>query len=105
MTGTAYTPARTASVGGDGVALPGEFVSVLLEGAGGAVLADGGHAHDDLGALPDRLPSTADGSEVGSGEAGLDRIELDVWQRLGVLDSEHRDGGLARAVDDGGVVK
>src|SRR5438132_11888809 len=68
-------------------------------------IADGCLAHDDLGALQGGLPSPAGGSKVSSGEAGLDRIELDLWQRLGVLDSEHRDGGLTRAVNDGGEVE
>src|SRR5271165_2077404 len=85
--------------------LPGEGAAVLLEGTGGAVPADGGHANDDLRPFLDRLPGPADGSEVGGSEAGLDGIELDVWQCLGVLDREHRDGGLARAVDDGGIVE
>jgi hypothetical protein len=31
-------------------------VVILLEGAGGAILADGRHAHDDLGAFFNRTP-------------------------------------------------
>src|ERR1700733_12066035 len=90
---------------GGGLALPAEFSPVLLKGAGGTVLADGGHAHDDRGTRLDRLPSPAERRELGSCEAGLYRIELDRWQCFGVLNGEHRDRGLARAVDDGGKVK
>jgi hypothetical protein len=61
------------------VSLPGEFALVLLECAGRAVLADGRHTHDHLGANLDRLSSSTEGCEVGSGEARLDRIELDRW--------------------------
>src|SRR5439155_20261570 len=84
---------------------PLQRLTVLRKRTCGTMPADGCHAHDDLGALLDGLPSPAGGSEVSSGEAGLDRIELDLWQRLGVLDSEHRDGGLTRAVNDGGEVE
>ncbi len=35
---------------------------------------------------------------------GISKPEY-VWQRLGLLDREHRDSGLARAVDDGRVVE
>src|ERR1700722_7666196 len=74
---------------------PGEFARALLEGAGRAVLADGCHPHDDLYTLLHRLPGPAERSEVSSSEAGLDRIELDHWKCLCILNGEHRDGGLA----------
>ena len=61
---------------------PAEFMIAFLEGAGGAVLVDAGHAHDDLCALFDRLPGTTEGSEVGRSEARLDRIEFDLWKYL-----------------------
>jgi hypothetical protein len=48
------------------------------------MFADSCHAHDDLGALFDGLPGPTGGRQVSSGEAGLNRIELDRW-RLGVL--------------------
>ena len=44
--------------------LPAEFTGVFLEGAGGAVGADGGHMHDDLGALLDGPPAADAGGEV-----------------------------------------
>ncbi len=61
--------------------------TVLRECTCGTILADGCHAHDDPRALLDGLASPAGGSEVSSGKAGLDRIELDLWQRLGVLET------------------
>jgi hypothetical protein len=58
-------------------------VVILLEGAGGAVLADGRHAHDDLGAIFNLAPTREAGREVGGGEAGLDRVDL--GSLLGIL--------------------
>jgi hypothetical protein len=77
------------SVSGRISASPAELSRAFLEGAGRAVLADGGHAHDHLGAHFDRLASRAEGSEVGRREARLDRVELDTGQCLGVLDGQH----------------
>src|SRR6202034_2116038 len=54
--------------------LPVEFVLVLLKAAGGAVLADGRHADDDLCTLLDRLTGAAHRGEIGGGEAGFDGV-------------------------------
>lgn len=62
--------------------LPGKPARVLLEGADGAVTADGREAHDDLGALRDRLSAVPAG-EIGGGEAEFGRVELDLRQCRG----------------------
>jgi hypothetical protein len=71
------------------LASPAELSLAFLKGAGGAALADSGHAHHRLRAHFDRLAGPAEGSEVGHGEGRLDRIELDTGQFLGVLNGEH----------------
>jgi hypothetical protein len=52
----------TSASNGTGVASPAELTLAFLEGAGGAVLADGGHADDHLCAQFDRLAGPTEGS-------------------------------------------
>ena len=68
---------HTSDIGTAQSALPGELPLALLERAGRAVRSDCGHAHDYLGADLNRLPGSAERSEVGSSEARLDCIEFD----------------------------
>ena len=82
--------------------LPAQLAVVFGERAGGPVLADRGHPDDVPGADLDRpAAGVLHSAELGRGVAGLDRIELHLWHGPRVLDREHRDGSLARAVDDG----
>src|ERR1700722_2595989 len=84
---------------------PAQLDLAFVEGPSGAVLADGGHAHNDLSAHFDRLPCPTEWREVGSGGGRPDRIEFNPGECFGVLNGEHRDGGLARPVDDGREVE
>jgi hypothetical protein len=50
--------------------LPGELRIALLEGAGWAGRVDGRHPYDDGGAVLDRLPGPAHGSQLGGVKPG-----------------------------------
>lgn len=53
---------------------PGEGAISVEVAPGGPISAEQRHAHDDLGALLDRLGAGV-AVEVGLGEAGLDRVD------------------------------
>src|SRR6204780_1571736 len=85
---------------------PAELAVVFLERPSGPVLADRGHPDDVPGADLDRpAAGVLHSAELGRGVAGLDRVELHLRHGPRVLDREHRDGRLARAVDDSRVLR
>jgi hypothetical protein len=80
-----------------GTGLPGHRPVAVAERAGRGVRADGRHRHDDLRSLGDGLVAAV-AVQVGSGEAGLDRVDLHARQRFGVLEDQHDHRGLGRGV-------
>src|SRR5580700_7460419 len=81
---------------------PAQLAVVFGERATGPVFADRGHPDDVAGADLDRpAVLVLHPAELGRGVTRLDRVELHLRYGPRVLDREHRDGRLARAVDDG----